>query len=151
MKKLIILIGLITITVGISAQVETWIPRIDISGMVADDTVIYPKRNEIRNSAGYYMYVTAWTTDLDTSVTFSFGGSNKYIKERIYGFEQIANDSLPYTFLKESNIVVTNGDTTYQKSFDFTEPIKTAIPGIWLRKDAATSGTIGFDVILSKP
>ena len=150
MKAITIIIGLI-LTVNGFGQSVRWNPSKDISKMVADDTVIYPKRVQVRDVANHYTSVTVWSTDLDTSIRFSVGGSNKYIKGDVFGFEAISNDSLPYRFYYPDHLTVTNGDTTYQKTITFSDPLRFTRPGLWISKDSASTGTVNFEFLFTQP
>lgn len=152
MKKLIIYLVFIFVSIYSIGQNKDWHPRIIIDNMVADDTVLQPTYAECGDIGGYGMSVTVWSTDLDTSITVSFGATNKITDSTDYtfAFESFPNDSLPYRFYMEDHQVITNNDTTYQRTFERTKPIQSSRPLLYLRKDDCISGTAYFDFLFTK-
>lgn len=151
MKKLILLLSFIPVFVF--GQNRSWHPKINVGNMVADDTVLQASYTECGDIAGYIMGVTVWSDEIDTSVTVNFGASNKIIDSTNYkfSFEGFSHDSLPYRFYKEDHTIITNTDTSYQKSFERTNPITFSRPQLWMSRDSCKSGTIYFDFLFSKP
>jgi hypothetical protein len=145
MKKLIFLL-LTTISLGLNAQVYEWTPSVNIATMVRTDTVLQPTRDVLPDIIGYNWSVTVYTTNLDSAVTVNFGGSNNIVSAKsLRGFEAFTSSSLPFTFSKVACRVITNNDTTYQKTFTGGEnPFPFARPQLKLTKTTADAGTVYF-------
>ena len=157
MKRIILLIAFASIAFLSYGQMQlSWTNTVDVSGQTIADSVITPPKqvvdgiSKISDIGGFGWSCTVSSVGLDTSITVDFGGSNNQIgsdyQYDYYAFEGMQADSLPYTFLEDSLMVITNYDTTYQKTFySGAEPFPYRRPLTKLSKDSATTGLATFD------
>lgn len=144
---------MLIVSIGVKSQNYEWTPSINIATMVRTDTVLtQPVTTVLPENAGNKWSVTIYTTDLNANVIVTFGSSNNVIASKsLRGFEPFVNDSLPYTFSKAKCRVITNNDTTYQKTFTGgSTPFNFARMQLKLIKSTSTSGTIRFKFLFSK-
>ena len=148
MKRLILFLIIIAGTLSINSQVAyNWTDTVTISTVVSFDTIIQPAweaRKPIDVSGMGASVTVVASADLDSTCRINFGGSNYNIGtpgNKVYSFEGFPHDSLPYTVDLSKMLVITNGDTSYQKTFDF-DYYKRRIPMIEFLKDSTTTGTI---------
>lgn len=137
---LIALFALIT-SLSLSLSAQSWSTTLDLEDMSVADTFL--QATGLPQVGGSPWLVTFELTDVDSNITVDIGGSNNLysLNPRLYAFEQLPHDSLPLELDPANVLVITNGDTTYQKSV-FGNYYYYPVPVIKVTKDALGTGEL---------
>ncbi len=133
---------LVTLSLIVSGQKCSVSLVIDLVGS-SEDTVLYGSVVDI-SGATWSATVVA---DVDTSFVISFGGSNNEINTltHTYAFQEFdgISSTMPFTFLPDSQMVITNADTTYEQSFTgYEKPYVFAVPAVKISNPLNANGTV---------
>jgi hypothetical protein len=140
MKKIIII--LLFAPFIVKGQVTiTWSDSVKVP---VTDTVIF-----FNNSSYYYQDYSSfcWNCEfelsrLDSSVIINFGGGNSILSKtfKVYSFNPLVSDSLPYTVSRLSWKRTINGVAQNKKAFYSTKPFGWQTPEIYIKRSGATRG-----------
>jgi hypothetical protein len=120
MKKLFIFLIFGFLTLGLQSQTRAYWP---LSSIVNFDSIKVPVTDTVIWLSGIgdmSSFLSTWEFDmsrLDSSVSVNFGGGTRILRNspRLYSFNKIQSDSLPYTLSRTKWKTTTNGITQNTK------------------------------------
>ena len=153
MKKILIISTFICLSVASFGQTKQWNDTITVT-TGKTDSVFWPEAPG--DIAAFPWSITFVTVGMTDTIWLDIGGSNIPIDTSVvrsaeqFAFEGFINDSLPYVFTAAKNRVITNGDTTYQKTFIGSDPYGMLRPAFSLTTGTDTVFTLKIYGVFSK-